>query len=198
MSQPAEGIRRWSVRAGISLVRVGIPDFDVEPAVGPRSWAVVLGVVSVLAGVLAVIGWPLPVVSGRYTQDPLAWELTVGAVEDWLAHDGWRMSGTSWVHGAVAVAALAGAVVLLRPAWSGVRKAVVVVVPAGLLLVLGPAVQWALGLPWSNYEDRSTGAMALGILVAVTVGVGAAVIAAAVRRGRPDDVDAPFGGRRRP
>ncbi|OIH99577.1 hypothetical protein BIU97_06215 [Curtobacterium sp. MCBA15_009] len=74
------------------------------------------------------------------------------------------------------------------------RKAGVVVDPASVLLVLGPAVQCAIRLPWSNHEDGSTGATALG----VCVGARAAAVVDAVRRGRPDDADPPSGGRRRP
>ncbi|WP_148071090.1 hypothetical protein [Curtobacterium sp. PhB115] len=130
---------------------MSIPDFDVEPVVGPRFWAVVLGVASAVTGVLAIIGWPMPVISGRYSSEPHAWARTVQGVQDWFAHDGWRMSGTSWIFGALAIAALAGAVVVLRPAWSGGRTSLLVVGPAGAMLVVGPVVQWALGLPWSNY-----------------------------------------------
>ncbi|MCS5495032.1 hypothetical protein [Curtobacterium flaccumfaciens] len=151
---------------------MSIPDFDVEPAVGPRFWPHVLGVVAAVTGVLAVIGWPLPIVSGR-TERAHAWERTVQGVQDWLAFDGWRLSGASWVYGAASIAALTGAITLLRPEWSSARKFVVVVAPTGTLLVVGPAVQWAAGLPWSNYGQGSTGGIALGILAA---SVGGAVV----------------------
>ncbi|ROP66467.1 hypothetical protein [Curtobacterium sp. ZW137] len=168
---------------------MNIPDFDIEPVVGPRFWMVVLGVVSAVAGVLAVIGWPLPVISSRHGgSGQHAWARTVRGVQDWFAHDGWRMSGASWIYGALAVAALAGIVVLLHPDWSGARTLSVVAGPAGALLVIGPAAQWALGLPWSNYGAGSTGGMALGVVV----GLGGATVLARFRRAvrrsvRPDD-----------
>lgn len=171
-----------------SVAGVSIPDFDVEPAVGPRFWMVVLGIVSAITGVLALIGWPLPIVASRGGSDQHAWDRTVRGVQDWLAHDGWRLSGSSWIYGALAVAALAGILVLLHPAWAGARSLVVVEGPAGALLVIGPAAQWALGLPWSNYGAGSTGAIALGTVVALVVGVViTAFPMAAGRSGRPED-----------
>jgi len=149
---------------------VDIADFDVEPVISPRFWAVVLGIVGAVSGVLAIIGWPVPVVSGRGSAERHAWARTVEGIQDWVAHDGWRMSGTSWIYGAFAVAALAGVAVLLHPSWSGNRSLFVVVGPAGVLLVLGPVAQWAFGVPWSNYGHGSTGAVAIGILVTVTGG----------------------------
>jgi hypothetical protein len=176
---------------------VSIADFDVEPVVGPRFWAVVLGIVSVVSGVLAVIGWPLPVIAGRGDPDRHAWAQTVRGVRDWIAHDGWRMSGTSWIYGALAVAALAGIVVVLHPGWTGARSWLVVVGPAGALLVLGPVAQWALGLPWSNYGGRatgptgatgSTGGIALGTVATVLGGAVVFWLRRAVRRSvRPED-----------
>lgn len=151
---------------------MNIPDFDVEPVVGPRFWAVVLGVVSAVTGVLAVIGWPIPVISGHSGSDRHAWARSVRGVQDWLAYDGWRMSGTSWVWGAFALAALAGVLVIMRPDWP-VARPPLVVGPAGAVLVLGPVVQWALGLPWSNYQGGSAGGTAFGIVVTL---VGGAVI----------------------
>jgi hypothetical protein len=169
---------------------VSIPDFDVEPAVGPRFWMVLLGVGSAITGLLAVIGWPLPVVSGRGGPDRHAWAQTVRSVRDWFAYDGWRMSGASWFYGALAAAALAGILVLRNPAWSGTRSLLVVVVPAAALLVLGPAAQWALGLPWSNYRAGSTGGIALGIIVTVIVGAAITWLRRAFRRSaRSDDDD---------
>ncbi|KTR08834.1 hypothetical protein [Curtobacterium luteum] len=170
------------------LVGTSIPDFDVEPAAGARFWAVLLGVLGAVVGVLAVIGWPLPVGGGRYGVDEAAWAQTVHGVQAWLAHDGWRVSGSSWVFGAAAVAALSGVGVLLHPSWSERRRFVLVVVPAGVLLVAGPAVQWAFGLPWSNYGVGSAAGIALGIVaVAALAGVGAAVVAVLRRRHRPHD-----------
>lgn len=167
---------------------MSIPDFDVEPAAGPRFWAVLLGVVGAVAGVLAVVGWPLPVGVGRYGFDEAAWARTGHDVQAWVAHDGWRVSGASWAYGAAALAALAGVSVLLHPSWPDRRRFVLVVVPAGVLLVVGPAVQWALGLPWSNYGVGSTAGIAGGLLVAAALAtVGAAVWLALRRRPRGQD-----------
>ncbi|QSB22999.1 hypothetical protein [Curtobacterium sp. 24E2] len=172
---------------------MSIPDFDVEPAVGPRFWMVLLGVGSAITGLLAVIGWPLPLVSGRGGPDRHAWAQTVRSVRDWFAYDGWRMSGASWFYGALAAAALAGILVLRNPAWSGTRSLLVVVVPAAALLVLGPAAQWALGLPWSNYGAGSTGVIAVGMIVAVIVGAAITWLPRAFRRSvrSDDDVNPP-------
>lgn len=176
-----------------SVLGVSIPDFDVETAVGPRFWTVALGIVSAITGVLALIGWPLPIVAGRGGFDRQAWGRTVRGVQDWLAHDGWRMSGSSWIYGALAVAAFAGILALRHPAWASTRSLVVVAGPAGALLVVGPATQWALGLPWSNYSAGSTGAIALGTAAALVVGVVIAAFPLAVRRSsRPaDEVNPP-------
>lgn len=174
-----------------------IESFDVEPAVGPRFWPTVLGIVAAVTGVLAMVGWPLPIVSG-HVQRTQAWERTVQGVQDWIGYDGWRMSGSSWIWGAAAVASLAGVVVLVRPRWGSARKFVVVLGPAGALLVIGPALQCALRLPWSNYGEGSTGGIALGIVIAL---VAAAVIMgfrALVRRSvRPEDDENPPPGKSR-
>ncbi|MGN6409551.1 MAG: hypothetical protein ACTHMH_14475 [Curtobacterium sp.] len=172
---------------------MSIPDFDVEPAVGPRFWMVVLGLVSVISGVLAVVGWPLPIVTGRGGDDQQAWDRTVRGVQDWLAHDGWRLSGSSWIYGAFALAALAGILVLFHPAWEAARSLLVVAAPAGALLVIGPALQWALGFPWSNYGTGSTGPIALGIVAALIVGTMIAWFPLATRRNvrREDEVNPP-------
>ena len=157
-------------RSPYSLLGVSISDFDVEPRTGSRFGVVVLGIASAIAGVLAIIGWPLPVISSTHGRGQHAWARTIRGVQDWFAHDGWRMSGASWIYGAFAVVAAAAVVVLLHPAWSGRRALLMVVVPAGALLVLGPALQWALGLPWSNYGSGSTGGTAIGIVATVVCG----------------------------
>lgn len=162
-----------SLRASLSPdspLRVSLSDFDVEPVTGSRSGAVLLGIASAIAGVLAIIGWPLPVISSTHGRGQHAWARTIRGVQNWFAHDGWRMSGASWIYGAFAVVAAATVVVLLHPAWSGRRALLIVVVPAGALLVLGPALQWALGLPWSNYGSESTGDTAIGIIATVVCG----------------------------
>lgn len=187
------GRPRTTVPGAGSVVRVSIPDFDVEPAVGPRFWMVGLGLVSAISGLLAVVGWPLPIVTGRGGDDQQAWDRTVRGVQDWLAHDGWRLSGSSWIYGAFAVAALAGILVLLHPAWEAARSLLVVAAPAGALLVIGPALQWALGFPWSNYGTGSTGPIALGIVAALIVGTMIAWFPLATRRNvrREDEVNPP-------
>jgi len=157
-------------RSPYSLLGVSVSDFDVEPRTGSRFGAVVLGIASAIAGVLAIIGWPLPVISSTHGRGQHAWARTIRGVQDWFAHDGWRMSGASWIYGAFAVVAAAAVVVLLHPAWSGRRALLIVVVPAGALLVLGPALQWALGLPWSNYGSGSAGGTAIGIIATVVCG----------------------------
>ncbi|MBT2503458.1 hypothetical protein [Curtobacterium sp. ISL-83] len=162
---------------------MSISDFDVEPVVGPRVWMVLLGVVGAVAGLLAVIGWPLPIISSTHNSSGRhAWARTVRGVQDWFAHDGWRMSGSSWIYGALAVAAVAGIVVLLHPTWSASRALLVVAGPAGVLLVLGPVAQWALGLPWSNYGAGSTSGMALGVVTTLAGGAAITVLRRAARR----------------
>lgn len=160
---------------------MNIADFDVEPAVGPRWWAWVLGVLGAVTGVLAVIGWPVPHVSGR-VGGRQAWEHTVHDADAWLAHDGWRTSGDSWVWGALATAATCGAVALLLPTWSDTRRWAIAAVPAGVLLVVGPVAQWALGLPWSDYDGGSTGDSALAIVIVVALAGMGLVLRRVVRR----------------
>lgn len=175
---------------------MSIPDHDVEPAAGPRFWAVFLGVLGAVVGLLAVVGWPLPVGAGRYGFDDGAWARIVHDVEAWLAHHGWRVSGSSWVYRAAAVALLAGAAVLLRPGWSDARRLRLVVVPAGLLLLIGPAAQRALGLPWSNYGVGSTAGIAGGLLAAAALAAVGSALWFALRR-RPREQDRP-GAKDRP
>ncbi|MCJ1712687.1 hypothetical protein [Curtobacterium sp. VKM Ac-2922] len=168
---------------------MSIPDLDGEPVVRRRTVIVVLGVVSALAGLLAVVGWPLPVISSTHgSAGPHAWARTVRGVQDWFAYDGWRMSGSSWVYGALATATAASIAVIRHPAWSGGTAVVVVVAPAGAMLLVGPVAQWSLGLPWSNYGVGSTSAVAFGGVA--TVAGGAALFAVRRtlrRRGRRGD-----------
>ena len=174
-----------------SLLRVGISDFDVAPSAGSRFGVVVLGLASAVAGVLAVIGWPLPVISSTHGRGQHAWARTVREVHDWFAHDGWRMSGASWIYGALAVVALAAVVILRHPAWSGRRALLIVVIPAAVFLVLGPALQWALGLPWSNYGSGSAGGTAIGIVVTVVCGAVLTGVRQVLRRRARRDEEAP-------
>lgn len=175
-----------------------ITDFDVEPAVGPRFWARLLGIAGLVTGVLAIIGWPLPIVSGRGSSERHAWARTVQGVQDWMAHDGWRMSGSSWAWGGLAVLALGGVVAVVRPAWNDRWRVAVVVVPGGVLLVPGPLVQWAVGAPYSNYGLQWTGGTVVGI---AAVCVGGALFTAFRRLARrearqSDDVNPPPRGPR--
>jgi len=179
------------LRSPGSLLRVVISDFDVAPSAGSRFGVVVLGVASAVAGVLTVIGWPLPVISSTHGRGQHAWARTVREVQDWFAHDGWRMSGASWIYGALAVVAVADAVILLHPAWSGRRALLIIVVPAGVLLVLGPALQCGLGLPWSNYGSGSAGGTAIGIVVTVVCGAVLTGVRQVLRRRARRDEEAP-------
>lgn len=170
-----------------SVLRVSISDFDVEPRSGSRFGVVLLGIASAIAGVLAIIGWPLPVISSTHGRGRHAWARTIQEVQDWFTHDGWRMSGASWTYGALAVVAAAAVVVLLHPSWSGRRASLIVVVPAGALIVVGPTLQWAIGLPWSNYGSGSASSAAIGIVA--TIAFGAVLMAfrrVARRRARRD------------
>lgn len=162
---------------------MSISDFDVESGAVPRFWVVVLGAASAVTGVLAIIGWPLPVVSSTHGRGQHAWARTVRGVQDWIGYDGWRMSGASWIYGAFAVLAAAAILVLLHPAWNGRRALLIVVVPAGALLVFGPAVQLAFGLPWSNYGGGSSGGTTLSIVATVVCGAALTGFRQVMRRG---------------
>ncbi|WP_336696737.1 hypothetical protein [Curtobacterium sp. USHLN213] len=168
---------------------MSISDFEVEPRTGSRFGVVVLGIASAIAGGLAIIGWPLPVISSTHGRGQHAWARTIRGVQDWLSHDGWRMSGASWIYGALAVVAAAAVVVLLHPSWSGRSASLIVVVPAGVLLVVGPALQWALGLPWSNYGSGSAGGTAIGIISTVVCGAALMGFRRAARRKARRDQD---------
>ncbi|WP_139199381.1 hypothetical protein [Curtobacterium sp. MCBA15_013] len=168
---------------------MSISDFDVEPRSGSRFGVVLLSIASAIAGVLAIIGWPLPVISSTHGRGRHAWARTSHEVQDWFTHDGWRMSGASWIYGALAVVAAAAVVVLLHPSWSGRRALLIVVVPAGALLVVGPALQWALGVPWSNYGSGSASSTAIGIVATVTCAAVLMVFRRAARRRARRDTD---------
>lgn len=171
------------------LLGVSVSDFDVEPRIGSRFGVVVLGIASAIAGVLAIIGWPLPVISSTHGRGQHAWARAIRGVQDWLAHDGWRMSGASWIYGALAVVAAAAVVVLLHPSWSGRRALLIVVVPAGALLVGGPVLQWVLGAPWSNYGSGSAGGTGVGIISTVVCGAALMGFRRAARRKTKRDKD---------
>lgn len=73
---------------------MSISDLDVEaePRSGSRLGVVLLGIASAIAGVLAIIGRPLPVLSSTHGLGQQAWARSVREVQGWFAHDGWRMS----------------------------------------------------------------------------------------------------------
>lgn len=165
-----------------------IGSYDVEPVDLRRPVAWGLGAVTTVTGVLAVIGWPLPVVS-RHGRPSDAWDRTVTLVQEWAAHDGWRMSGASWLWGGLAVAATIGAVVVRasRPGHALSRRAsVAVLLPGGVTAVTGPVVQAALGVPWSNYSAPEVDRPAVVVAVLVIAGVLALpLLQHWVSRGRP-------------
>lgn len=150
---------------------MSIESYDVEPVDARRPSAWVLGVVAAVTGTLAVIGWPLPVVSRRSG----TWEQTTSLVRAWWRHDGWRMTGDSWLWAAVAIAATTAAIVCrYRSApWTS-RTWLLVLVPGGSLAVSGPVVQVLAGVPWRNYaaghESRA------GVVVFSVVLAGAVVL----------------------
>jgi hypothetical protein len=84
---------------------MSIESYDVEPVDTRGALARASGVAATITGILAVIGWPLPVVS-RYYRPSDAWDQTLALVRDWWVHDGWRMSGASWLWGGIAVVGL--------------------------------------------------------------------------------------------
>ncbi|MDB6427456.1 hypothetical protein [Curtobacterium sp. 20TX0008] len=109
---------------------------------------------ALITGVLAILGWPFPQIDSRYGPATGAWDKTVAAMHDWLAHDGWRQSGSSWLWGGVAVTAALGALSLnskkkYRSAWTPLLN----FAPGLLLVIAGPAIQIATGAPWSNYSS---------------------------------------------
>ncbi|MFJ3384043.1 MULTISPECIES: hypothetical protein [unclassified Curtobacterium] len=132
---------------------MSIESFDVEPVDNRRLVRWLLGLVAAVTGVLAIIGWPLPVSSGRYVRTD-AWERTTALIEAWWTHDGWRMSGASWFWGGIAIGATVGAVIR----WGGKERPwrrawLLSVLPGGVIAALGPLVQVVFGIRWSNYSD---------------------------------------------
>ena len=145
---------------------MSISSYDVEPVDTRGALARASGVAATITGILAVIGWPMPVVS-RYYRPSDAWDQTLALVRDWWVHDGWRMSGASWLWGGIAVVATSAAI-LYR---SRRENRLLVVVPGGCLAVLGPLVQFAAGVPWSNYSTGRIDGASVIVFVVVLVAV---------------------------
>lgn len=151
---------------------MSIESFDVEPVDHRRLVRWLFGVAAAVTGVLAIIGWPLPVLPGRYVRTD-AWEHTTALIEAWWTHDGWRMSGASWFWGGAAIAATTGAVMVRAGTGRPSSKPwLLTVLPGGVIAALGPLVQVVLGIRWSNYsvnhDSRSTIVVyAIGLAVAV-------------------------------
>jgi hypothetical protein len=158
----------------LACATVSIESFDVEPIDHRRLVRWLLGLVAAVTGVLAIIGWPLPVLPGRFVRTD-AWERTTALIEAWWTHDGWRMSGASWFWGGVAIGATTCAIMISAAKERPWRKTVLLtVLPGGVIAALGPLVQVMLGIRWSNYSDshdsRSTIIVyAIGLAVAVGV-----------------------------
>jgi len=150
---------------------VSIESYDVEPVDVRRPFSWVLGAVATVTGTLAVIGWPLPVVSRRSG----TWEQTTSLVRDWWQHDGWRMTGDSWLWAAVAIAATTAAIACRyrRAPWTS-RTWLLVLVPGCSLAVSGPVVQVLAGIPWRNYaagHDSRSGVVVFAVVLAGAVGL---------------------------
>ncbi|PZF54074.1 hypothetical protein DEJ23_13685 [Curtobacterium sp. MCSS17_008] len=163
---------------------MSIESYDVEPVDTRGAVAWVLGITAAITGVLAVIGWPLPVVSRRFHPSD-AWEQTVALVRDWWLHDGWRMSGASWLWGGIAIVATTAAIVCRSPRRTrGSRTRLLVLVPGGCLAALGPLVHFVAGVPWSNYSPgRIDGASIIIYVITLAAVVGLPLLDERVRRG---------------
>jgi len=166
-------------------VTVSIQSFDVEPIDHRRLVRWLLGLVAAVTGALAIIGWPLPVLPGRYVRTD-AWERTTALIEAWWSHDGWRMSGASWFWGGVAIGATTCAIMIRagteRP-WR--RTWLLTVLPGAIIAALGPLVQVLLGIRWSNYSNNhDSGSAIIVYAIGLAVAVGLPFLRAWVRRGR--------------
>lgn len=164
---------------------MSIESYDVEPVDHRVLFTWLLGAAAVCSGVLALIGWPLPVFPGRYVHTD-SWNRTVELIEAWWGHDGWRMSGASWFWGGLAVGTATGGIVVRIPArGSWTRRWLVILLPGGVLAGLGPVVQSALGLSWSNYSAvHDRGATVAVYVVGLVVVVGLPFLRGWIDRGR--------------
>ncbi|MGN8051223.1 hypothetical protein ACTJKO_16190 [Curtobacterium sp. 22159] len=151
---------------------MSIESFDVEPIDHRRLIRWLLGVAAAVTGVLAIIGWPLPVLPGRYVRTD-AWERTTALIEAWWTHDGWRMSGASWFWGGVAIGATTGAVMIRAGTERSWRRTwLLTVLPGGVIAALGPLVQVLLGIRWSNYAGSHD---SLSVIIVYAIGLAGAV-----------------------
>lgn len=171
---------------------MSIESFDVEQVDHRTLVRWLAGLLAVLSGTLAIIGWPLPIPPGRYVQDD-AWERTTVLIAAWWTHDGWRTSGSSWFWGGVAIAATTYAILAaarkVRP-W--LKRWLLILVPGGAVATLGPLLQVLLGIRWSNYSpDHDNRSVIIVYVIGLAFAVGLPLLRGwAMRdRDRPDDAD---------
>jgi hypothetical protein len=174
------------------VISVSISSFDVEKIDHRPLVRWVAGVIGAFTGILAIIGWPLPIVSGRYVQND-AWERTLSLINAWLNHAGWRMSGSSWFWSGISIAAVTGVILTINQrdlAWP--KKWLVILIPGGLVGTLGPLFQMLLGVRWSNYASEDNSPVALVYLISMVVVIGLLLLRGWVMRIRdqPDDANA--------
>lgn len=163
-----------------------VEEFNYRPL---TRW--VAGSIASFTGVLAIIGWPLPILSGRYAEN-CEWEQTRALIDAWLKHAGWRMSGSSWFWGGVSIAAIICVILTLRrQEGTGLKEWLLVLVPGGIMATLGPLLQLLLGAPWSNYTTKNTSPIVLVYLATLVVVIGLLLLRGWVarRRNRCNDVD---------
>jgi hypothetical protein len=172
---------------------VSIESFDVEPVDDRDLFRWLLGLVGAVTGVLAIIGWPLPVAPGRYVRTD-AWERTTALIGAWWTHDGWRMSGASWFWGGVAVCATTGALAIsTRKVRTWRTTWLFTVLPGGVIAALGPLVQVGLGIRWSNYSDTHDSRSTIVVyVIGLAAAVGLPFLKGWVMRGREQDDDGAF------
>lgn len=171
---------------------MSINSFDVEKIDHRPFIRWVAGVVAAMTGILAIIGWPLPIVPGRYVQND-AWERTRALIDAWLRHDGWRMSGSSWLWGGLSIVAITGVILTVGQrdhAW--LKEWLLVLIPGGVLATLGPLFQILFGVRWSNYAPEDDSPVALVYLIGLVVVIGFLLLRGWVMRdrGQSDDIDA--------
>ncbi|WP_139200111.1 hypothetical protein [Curtobacterium sp. MCBA15_008] len=164
---------------------MSIESFDVEPVDHRTVSRWLLGLVAAVTGVLATIGWPLPAASGRYVPSD-TWERTTALIEAWWTHDGWRMSGASWLWGGIAIGATTGAIANWAEEERTWRKTwLLTVLPGGVIAALGPLAQVVLGIRWSNYSQNHDARSTIFVyVVGLAVAVGLPFLQGWVTRGR--------------
>lgn len=168
---------------------MSISSFDVEKVDHRPLIRSVAGVVGAFTGILAIIGWPLPMVSGRYVQGD-ACERTLSLIDAWLNHAGWRMSGSSWFWSGISIAAVTGVILTISQrdhAWP--KKWLVILIPGGLVGTLSPLFQMFLGVRWSNYASEDNSPVALVYSISIVVGIGLLFLRGWVMRSRDQSDD---------